>query len=143
MNGYKIEEVARLCGLTKRTIRYYEEIGLLFPPERSAGGFRLYDDRHIERLKRIVGARDALGFSLQELQEFIGISDEFDSQREAARSVRRAEEKLERIADIERTIARQMKMIDQKLGKLQEYRKQLEQLSDRVQEAKTKYKTQE
>lgn len=47
MTGLKIDEVAKQSGLTKRTIRYYEQIGLLSSPPRSEGGFRLYSQDHV------------------------------------------------------------------------------------------------
>lgn len=49
---YKIDEVTKQVGLTKRTLRYYEEIGLIHPPERSEGNIRLYTDEDIARIKK-------------------------------------------------------------------------------------------
>lgn len=57
---YKIDEVTKQVGLTKRTLRYYEEIGLICPPERSEGNIRLYTDEDIARIKRIVEAKEVL-----------------------------------------------------------------------------------
>lgn len=51
MLTYKIDEVAKQCGLTKRTIRYYEEIGLLPSPQRSEGNMRLYTQEDVDLLK--------------------------------------------------------------------------------------------
>lgn len=50
MDRFKIDDVAKATGLTKRTIRYYEEIGLIKPPARSEGGTRLYTADDIEQL---------------------------------------------------------------------------------------------
>src|SRR6476661_4626578 len=61
---YRIEQVAARTGLTKRTLRYYEEIGLLPPPTRTEGNYRLYSAADIARLERIKRMRDLLGFSL-------------------------------------------------------------------------------
>ncbi|WP_179090334.1 MerR family transcriptional regulator [Paenibacillus sp. FSL H8-0548] len=47
MELLKIEEVAKRTGLTKRAIRYYEDIGLISAPERSQGGMRLYSEEDI------------------------------------------------------------------------------------------------
>ncbi len=52
MVTYKIDEVAKQCGLTKRTIRYYEEIGLLPSPQRSEGNMRLYTQEDVDLLKK-------------------------------------------------------------------------------------------
>ncbi len=53
---YKIDEVTKQVGLTKRTLRYYEEIGLIHPPERSEGNIRLYTDEDIARIKKNCGS---------------------------------------------------------------------------------------
>lgn len=59
----KVGQLARLTGLTTRTLHHYEEIGLLIPSGRSEAGYRLYDRDDVERLQRIVLLR-RLGFSL-------------------------------------------------------------------------------
>ncbi|CAM3042933.1 MerR family transcriptional regulator [Paenibacillus sediminis] len=140
MNTYKIEDVSRECGLTKRTIRYYEEIGLLFPPERSEGGYRLYSDRHIERLKQITIAKDVLGSSLQDLQEFVSISEEFENHRQGYRQTEDDALKREKLAEIEKIVGKQLQIIDQKLEKLMAIRRDMDQLYNRVLEAKAKLK---
>lgn len=69
---YQIGEVAERVGLSLRTIRYYEEVSLVVPPERTSGGFRLYTDADIERLTM---ARELkpLGFSLDEVREILDL----------------------------------------------------------------------
>lgn len=63
----RIQEVADDTGLTPRTIRYYEELGLLTPAARSQGDYRLYDPSDLERLRFIRELRDDAGFSLAEI----------------------------------------------------------------------------
>ena len=63
----RIQEVAAETGLTARSIRYYEEIGLLRPAARSQGAYRLYDPSDLERLAFIRELRDDAGFSLGEI----------------------------------------------------------------------------
>jgi len=65
---YRIAEVASRTGFTTPTLRYYEEIGLLPPAERSAAGYRLYDDRAIARLRFVARAKQ-LGCSLEEIAD--------------------------------------------------------------------------
>ena len=67
----RIQEVAAALGLTARTIRYYEELGLLTPAARSEGDYRLYDDDDVERLRFIKGLRDEAGFSLAEISQLL------------------------------------------------------------------------
>ena len=66
---YRIGEVAERVGITTRTIRYYEELGLLgrAPGDRSKGTHRLYDDDDISRLTELLRLRDLLGLTLDEL----------------------------------------------------------------------------
>jgi DNA-binding transcriptional MerR regulator len=65
----RIQEVASELGLTTRSIRYYEELGLLSPAARSEGSYRLYDASDVDRLRFIKGLRDDAGFSLAEISQ--------------------------------------------------------------------------
>ena len=67
----RIQEVAAEVGLTPRSIRYYEEIGLLEPAARSEGAYRLYDESDIARLRFIRGLRDDAGFSLAQIGQLL------------------------------------------------------------------------
>jgi len=67
-SSYRIGEVAAKVGLTERTIRYYEELGLLESVKRLDGGVRVYTDDDVRRLKYI-GKLKTLGLSLQEMLE--------------------------------------------------------------------------
>jgi DNA-binding transcriptional MerR regulator len=72
----RIGDLARLAGTTARTIRYYEEIGLL--PDgaaRMAGSHRLYDESDLERLREVMRLKSLLGVSLDELKELIAAED--------------------------------------------------------------------
>jgi MerR family transcriptional regulator, repressor of the yfmOP operon len=79
----RIHEVAKLVGLTPRSIRYYEEVGLLEPAARSGGAYRLYDADDIGRLRYIKGLRDDAGFSLAEIGRLM--EDETARERNRAR----------------------------------------------------------
>jgi len=80
----RIGEVARVVGTTPRTIRYYEEIGLLSEAaSRPSGQHRLYTEADVERLREIVRLRDVLGLTLDELKELV--------EHEDARAALRAE----------------------------------------------------
>ncbi|MFC5402525.1 MerR family transcriptional regulator [Cohnella soli] len=132
MEQYKIDDVAKACGLTKRTIRYYEEIGILMPPERSEGGMRLYTQQHIDRLNQIIKARDVLGYTLQEIQDFVAIREEMYGRRNVYKETGdEAAKKLELI-EIKRVVAKQLEMIDQKLQTMTEFRKEIDEIYQRV-----------
>ncbi len=68
----QIGEVAEQVGLSLRTVRYYEEVGLVTPVERTSGGFRIYDDHAVDRLK-LVRDLKPLGFSLDEIREIVDL----------------------------------------------------------------------
>lgn len=73
-----IGAVAKQLGITTRTIRYYEEIGLMGPPERVGGGMRMYDRAEVLRLKFILKLKE-LGISLKEMQtiaEYFDVNDQ-------------------------------------------------------------------
>ena len=68
----RIGELAELTGTTPRTIRYYEEIGLLgSAPDRTQGKHRVYTEADAERLREIVRLRDLLGLSLEQLSQLL------------------------------------------------------------------------
>jgi DNA-binding transcriptional MerR regulator len=68
VGSYRIGELAAKVGLTERTIRYYEEVGLLESVKRLDGGVRVYTDDDVRRLKYI-GKLKMLGLTLQEMLE--------------------------------------------------------------------------
>ncbi|HEV2857979.1 MAG TPA: MerR family transcriptional regulator [Solirubrobacterales bacterium] len=68
----RIGEVAKLAGTTPRTIRYYEEIGLLpATGGREPGAHRTYAETDVERLTELLRLKDLLGLSLEELKELV------------------------------------------------------------------------
>ncbi len=75
-NFYTIEQVASRTGFTKRTLRYYEEVGLLPPTDRTEGNYRRYSEADIHRLERIKNLRDLLGFSLTDIRKLLEAEDE-------------------------------------------------------------------
>jgi MerR family transcriptional regulator, repressor of the yfmOP operon len=80
----RIGEVAQLTGTTPRTIRYYEELGLLAPAsDREPGAHRVYREADVERLREVLRLRRVLGLSLNELKEL--------SAEEFARAARKKE----------------------------------------------------
>jgi DNA-binding transcriptional MerR regulator len=66
-----IGELARLCGVTVRTLRYYEEMDLIGPVKRSAGKYRLYNKKSLKRVNAIL-ALQGLSFSLEQVLAVLG-----------------------------------------------------------------------
>jgi DNA-binding transcriptional MerR regulator len=72
----RIGDVARAVGTTPRTIRYYEEIGLLpESPQRRSGSHRLYTQQEVERLREVMRLKDLLGVSLEELKTLLSAEE--------------------------------------------------------------------
>lgn len=94
-----IHELAQASGISAKTIRYYESIGLVPNPQRAENNYRQYAPDAIERLRFIISAR-SLGFSLTDIGEFLSARDE------GTLPCKRVLDSIDgRIADIDRRIA--------------------------------------
>jgi len=67
-------DLARLTGCHLETIRYYENIGIMPDPPRTAKNYRAYDKTHVARLRFVMRSRD-LGFTLEEIRDLLGLVD--------------------------------------------------------------------
>ncbi|MEB6548500.1 MerR family transcriptional regulator [Heyndrickxia sporothermodurans] len=143
MDGLKIDEVAKQSGLTKRTIRYYEQIGILPSPPRSEGGFRLYSQEHVDFLKKITNAKEVLGFTLQELQEFITLSYMLELQRMDYRKVKGTSLQKEKLEKVYHTVNEQLELIEQKKKNILKLETDLVSLRDRAKEALIRFEKEE
>jgi MerR family transcriptional regulator, copper efflux regulator len=74
----QIGQVAERTGLSLRTIRWYEEEGLVVPTARTDGGFRLYSDDDVARLE-VIKRMKPLGFALEEMRELLTLLAELDA----------------------------------------------------------------
>ena len=95
-----IGDLARRTGVKVPTIRYYEQIGLLPEPDRSAGNQRLYGQSALDRLAFIRHARE-LGFPLDAIRDLLSLSDRPDQSCAAADVIARAQ-----LAEVESRLAR-------------------------------------
>ncbi len=109
-----IGEVAAATGLPAKTIRYYESVGLIDPPARSGGNYRLYDERHVATLRFIQHAR-RLGFSVAQVAALVALW----------RDKRRAS------ADVRRLAVAHLDEIDARIAELKQMRQSLQSLVDR------------
>jgi DNA-binding transcriptional MerR regulator len=124
---YTIEQVATRTGLTKRTLRYYEEVGLLPPTGRTEGNYRRYSEADIQRLVRIKELRDLLGFSLSDIREIIQAEDERGQIKLAYKQETSAEAKLAQLDRADELIRSQLHLIELKLTGLEDMRSTLQE----------------
>lgn len=95
---HQIGEVAEQVGLSLRTVRYYEEVGLLSPPTRTSGGFRLYGERHLDQLRTIKQMKP-LDFSIEEMRTVLRAREDLETAT-SARKRAAARGSLARFADL-------------------------------------------
>jgi MerR family transcriptional regulator, repressor of the yfmOP operon len=111
--GLRIGEVARRVGTTPRTIRYYEEIGIL-PSEgdRESGRHRLYGEHEMQRLSDALRLKELLGLSLDELRELLEVEDARAALRDEWHHAEPgAERRREMLAESQRLIDRQLALV--------------------------------
>ena len=130
----QIGEAADRAQRTQRTLRYYEEKGLLSPPERMEGGFRLYSPEDMERIERIKQLQELLGFSLAEIKEMLETEDvrlqiRAEWRQDADGAAKAA--MTRRARDI---TLQQIKLIDQKMTKMADLRNELSERLQRYDE---------
>jgi len=133
-SALRIGEVAKLVGTTPRTIRYYEEIGLLHGGAvRPSGQHRLYTERDVERLRELIRLKELLGVSLEELRELVEVEEARASLRhewheQDPEPARRREILLEGLGHLERQLAlvrRRRSELESLAGELEGRRRKL------------------
>jgi MerR family copper efflux transcriptional regulator len=115
----QIGEVAQRVGLSLRTIRYYEEMGLVVPSARSAGGFRLYTETDVARLA-LIKRMKPLDFSLDESRDLLSVLDALDASSESEKEV--LVERLELFLDAARA---RVVAVQEKLAVAEEFADEL------------------
>lgn len=123
----KIGEVSDRVGLSLRTIRFYEEAGLVVPETRSAGGFRLYAETAVDRLLLIKGMKP-LGFSLEEMVEVLG---DLDALADPATSTPTAAELATRLDAVRERVETRAAELLETAARAREFAQQLRDVADR------------
>ena len=130
----QIGEVAEQLGLTPRTLRYYEEIGLLAPPSRMEGGFRLYSAADIVRLENIVQLKRLLGFSLAEIKQVVEAMESLKLLRQESKQASDLETKRDTLQKALIILEQQVDVLDGRLRQVAEMRDSFNERSLRVRE---------
>ncbi|MFD4586012.1 MerR family transcriptional regulator [Streptomyces sp. NPDC058434] len=114
----QIGEVAARTELSLRTIRHYEETGLVVPSARSRGGFRLYTENDVARLM-VIRRMKPLGFTLDRMRDLLDATDRLDAGEELSPDER--ESLLQRVREYERTAADQVEKLRVQLSRAEEF----------------------
>jgi DNA-binding transcriptional MerR regulator len=107
----KIGDFARIAGTNLRTLRYYEELGLLRPASRSAGGFRYYRQTDVNRLNMIRDLQE-LGLHLDRIRELMSTRDANEPREVMLRRVRDA------LGEQDRLLQERMRTLEEQRGRL-------------------------
>ncbi|GCF07505.1 HTH-type transcriptional regulator YfmP [Dictyobacter arantiisoli] len=124
---FTIEQVASRTGLTRRTLRYYEEVGLLPAAERTEGNYRRYSEEDIQRLEHIKAYKNLLGFSLHDIRVLLATDQEREVIKEAYRQETDIETKIAQLAQTDVLIEQQLQLVDQKIAGLLEMKASLQE----------------
>ncbi|EAS42102.1 Zn(2+)-responsive transcriptional regulator [Photobacterium profundum] len=111
---YLIGQLAKLCGVSNDTLRFYEKNGLMEPAGRSNSGYRLYSEENLSRINFIIRAK-AIGLSLDEIRELLGI---------------RLEASQHSCAEVKAITQTKLDDVDMKIAELTRIRTALKKLND-------------
>jgi DNA-binding transcriptional MerR regulator len=123
----QIGEVAERTSVTQRTLRFYEEKGLLRPPTRMEGGFRLYSEDDVRRVKHIRRLQNLLGLTLAEIKDMVEAEEilrELKAQYRPEADITEKKQQLQKAIDV---VTRQHGIVSQKAEQMSEMKAQLEE----------------
>jgi DNA-binding transcriptional MerR regulator len=124
----RIGELAELTGTTPRTIRYYEEIGLLGGgAERTVGKHRSYTQADVERVKEIIRLRDLLGLTLEQLSQLLEAESARAHLRQELRETEAPRERVRILKQLQQHIGTQLGLVRTRLSELTELAQELEE----------------
>ncbi|HWH92743.1 MAG TPA: MerR family transcriptional regulator [Baekduia sp.] len=123
----RIGEVARRVGTTPRTVRYYEEIGLLGGgAQRAAGQHRVYAEQDVERLRKALRLKSLLGVSLDELKQLMEAEEARDAHRQEWHAAGTSRRRRREILDLARgNVERQLELLARRRAEIAELEREL------------------
>lgn len=123
----QIGEIAERTGVTQRTLRFYEEKGLLKPLARMEGGFRLYSEEDVRRVERIKRLQSLLGVTLAEIKEMVEAEEILHQLKAQYRPEATVAEKKRQLQKAIEVVERQYRIVSQKAEQMGELKSQLEE----------------
>ncbi len=139
----QIGEVADRTGVTQRTLRFYEERGLLQAPTRMDGGFRLYSENDVARVEQIKRLQSLLGLTLAEIKEMVEAEEVKEELRATYRPDLETDERIKRVGKRIEVTRRQHDIISSKLVSMLEMKADLEEKLERYQKTLSELETQQ
>jgi DNA-binding transcriptional MerR regulator len=127
----QIGEVADRTGVTQRTLRFYEERGLLKPPTRMEGGFRLYSEDDVVRVEQIKRLQSLLGLTLAEIKDMVEAEEVNEELNATYRPDLDVAERIQRLQKRIEVTHRQSGIITTKLSAMEEMRKEVDEKLER------------
>ncbi|SDL93513.1 DNA-binding transcriptional regulator, MerR family [Nonomuraea maritima] len=115
-----IGQVAARTELSLRTIRHYDEVGLVRPSARSQGGFRLYTEADVARLM-VIRRMKPLGFTLDEMGELLAVTDRLDETGETPLPAAEREQLLTRLSRFEQATRERCEALRTQLSRAEEF----------------------
>ena len=135
-----IGAVAKLLDVTPRTLRYYEELGLVAPSVHSPGGNRRYTELDVSRVRRVRELQGLMGFNLEEIRSILAAEDELERLRAEYRSTSpRPHRRREMVEEALVINARLRTQVADKLARVQLFLDQLEANAERYRAVAAEY----
>jgi DNA-binding transcriptional MerR regulator len=131
---YAIGEAAQRAGVSTRTLRYYQELGLLTPSGASPGGNRRYSEADVARLLRILELRNVMGFDLERIGDILGAEDRLAELRDEVRRGISRKRHQQIISEAMTLNARMQEQVRGKLAQLEGFMTELQTKADRYRE---------
>lgn len=123
----QIGEVAERTGVTQRTLRFYEEKGLLKPPSRMDGGFRLYSEDDVKRVEMVRRLQGLLGVTLADIKEMVDAQEMLRELRAQYNPEAGVEEKRRQLVKAIAVVEAQYVIVKQKCEQMEEMKAQIEE----------------
>ena len=128
---FRIGEVAKQAGVSPRTLRYYQELGLLDPAGLSSGGSRRYSPRDVARLRRILELRDVMALDLDRINTILHAEDRLAELRQEVRAGVSGERYRDAVAEAITINNGMREQVQTKLAVLQTFLAELEEKATR------------
>ena len=117
----RIGAVASLADVSERTLRYYEEVGLISPAAHQPGGGRLYTEQDVARVRRIRELQRLMGFNLEEIRAVTSALDEVEALRDRIRGTSDAAAQLDMVAEAAAALEDLRSRVATKAGQMQAF----------------------